>query len=143
MKKIAVITIVIVFLLGLNACSGSGDGQQSLDYNNISQNFVDLLFAGNFVDANAMVGSDYSDDVTEDINQFSGIYDKYQFQEVKISSIRGWGPANVEVDKRVEVVYQYADKEKDNWAIGTLYVRIKSNGNTWEIADLQLLIPTD
>ena len=143
MKKLPAIILAVVVLLGVSACGGAGEGEQSLDYNAISQKFVDLIFAGNFVDANAMVGKDYSEDVAEDINQFSGLWAKYQFQEVKINVGRGWGPANFEIDKRAEVVFQYADKGKDNWAIGTLYVRIKSNGNTWEIADLQLIVPTN
>jgi hypothetical protein len=141
MKKIPAFVLVMVFLFGLSGC-GSG-GQQSIDYNSYSQKFVDALFSGNVIDAKAMSGADYADDMSEDINQFATVWAKYKFQEVKISSIRGWGPANVEVDKRVEVVYQYADKDKDNWAIGTLYVRIKSDGNTWIIADLQMIIPTN
>jgi len=143
MNRILSVFLIMCVLLGSSACGNGGGGQKSLDYNVVTQKFVDALFAGQFEDAKSSVLPDYKDDVSEDINQFSNLYTKYDLQEVKIGAIRGWGPSSTEEDKRVEIGFQYATKGTENWAIGMLYIRVLTKSNLWGVADLELVIPTD
>ncbi len=141
---------VLVVIMMASACQNGGDGglssQTANDSQGISQVFMDALMAGDYETAKAMAPSEHADLVSERVDQFETLADKYEMQEVKITSTRAWidGTGNEESDKRIEITFQYREKgTEDRWRIGSVSLRAMLDEATgWGIANLQFVRPT-
>jgi hypothetical protein len=107
---------------------------------------MDALMAGEFDTAKGMSPAESADLVSERVDQFAQLAEKYEFQEVSIISNRAWvdGTGKEESDKRVEITFQYREKGgEDRWRIGSVSLRaLLSEANVWGIANLQFVRPT-
>jgi hypothetical protein len=146
-------------LFALAACSNSGDSNnsssgsssdgsgQTLDFEGTSQNFINALFGEDFDVAKSMATAEYADLVSERVDLFAELLEKYEFREAKINTSRGWdkGTGTEETDKRIEIIFQFRDKDPDaSWKIGSIIVRtLVTEGGSWGIGNLQLVRPKD
>jgi hypothetical protein len=138
--------IYILMLMVLSACGGSsGSGANANTNEAIAQRFNDAIFSGRSDDAKALAVPAARETVNAKVDTFATLYKKYDFREVKINVTRPWevGTGTQESDKRVEVSFQFKDKQPDaNWKIGLLYVRVQiPQGGSWGVSDLVLSRP--
>lgn len=140
MKRILLAVFVVSLLLGLSAC---GEGE-SLDYETNIQQFADLLFAGKFDDAKAMLSEANKSAVGAQVDQFSKLYEKYKFQEVLLASTRPGNStsANSEEDMRAQFTYQFSPKDTDDWAYGSLEIRVVKQDSKWVITEMKIVRPS-
>lgn len=140
MKRVLLAFFVLSLLLGLSAC---GEGK-SLDYETIIHQFADTLFAGKFDDAKAMLTEANAVEVGARVDQFSTLYDKYKFQEVLLASTRPGNStsANSEEDMRAQFTFQFSPKDADDWAYGSLEIRVVKQDSKWVITEMKFVRPT-
>ncbi|MCC7354567.1 MAG: hypothetical protein IT330_12540 [Anaerolineae bacterium] len=144
MKKAALIFSLVVVLAGLAACGGGskGGGGQSLDYEAVTRQFSEALLTGKYDDAKALALKDEKEKVSQLVDKFAPILDKYQVREIKTASFRAWGvSASQEADKRAEVNFQFAEKGTEDWKIGQMQLRVVAVSGLWGISDVILLRP--
>jgi hypothetical protein len=142
MNKFLLLVLLPVLLLGLSACGGSES--TSADYEAVSKDFLEILFAGKFEDAKAMALEGFSEPVVTGVDAFAVIYEKYDFREIAIVGVSTWSPTamNPEGDKRMQITYQFSPKGEENWRTGMLELRALSNDSGfWGVADIVLNRP--
>ena len=138
--------IFVLTLLALTACGGSSGSGASANTNEaVAQQFIDAIFSARFNDAKKLAVPAARDTLNAKVDSFAALSKKYDFREVKIAVTRPWevGTGTQESDKRVEVNFQFKEKQPDaNWKIGLLYVRVQiPQGGSWGVADLVLSRP--
>jgi hypothetical protein len=137
--------MVVLLLAALTAC-GSSDGGANTNTNEaVAQRFIDAIFAGKFDDAKAMAVPAARETVNSRVDNFATLYNKYEFREAKVAVTRPWetGTGTQESDKRVEVNFQFREKQPDaTWKIGLLFIRVQiPQGGAWGVADLVVSRP--
>jgi hypothetical protein len=136
MKRLMIVLLVAV----LTACGSGGGGTNASTYEAVAQRFTDAIFAGKFDDAKAIAVPAARETVNSRVDNFATLYNKYEFREVKVANARPWetGTGTQESDKRVEVNFQFKEKQPDaTWKIGLLFIRVQiPQGGAWGVADL-------
>ena len=136
--------LICVSLLA-SACGGSDGGGKSIDADTIAVRYTEALFAGKGDEAKAMMLGkyEYKDEFIAHTDKALAVLAQYEGKGSKVASARPWrGGDSGEVDKRVEVQFEYRKKGSSAaFETGIIYTRVTSVGGGWGITDVVLAVP--